>query len=93
MDDYISRAEAVKAAMADASPKRTHDFNAGCARAANNVNAIPAADVRPVVRGKWISDESGCVWCSNCGEEHEWVTYRASFCDNCGADMRREEEL
>ena len=54
----------------------------------NYIQSIPAADVRPVRRGKWIDDGSGCVVCSECGEEHEWYTFRANFCDNCGADMR-----
>lgn len=30
--------------------------------------------------------------CSNCGEEHEWDAYRASFCDTCGAKMDGGEE-
>lgn len=27
-----------------------------------------------------------------CGEEHEWETYRASYCDTCGAKMSWEED-
>ena len=52
------------------------------------VNSTPTADVQPIVRGKWIKDESGVIYCSECGEEHEWIEFRANFCDNCGADMR-----
>lgn len=67
---------------------------ADCAR--NRVHGwlvdAPVVDVRPVVRGKWIEDESGVVICSNCGEEHEWETYRANYCDTCGADMRKETD-
>lgn len=63
----------------------------------NNTIRIPAADVRPVVRGRWI--KKGCyAVCSNCGERKAiaWTTtveelvnvYRLKFCNNCGADMR-----
>ena len=52
------------------------------------LNNFPAADVAPVRRGRWIKDgEDGPVYCSECGEEHEWVDYRATYCDTCGAKM------
>ena len=47
---------------------------------------IPAADVAPVRRGRWI-EEDGIQICSECGEEHEWEDYRAPYCDTCGAKM------
>lgn len=77
------------------------DFNEGLIAAMNAIDSIPAADVRPVVRGKWghrwfCSNMSGYEYacsCSVCGEP----TYRMSllekmpnFCPNCGADMRTE---
>lgn len=52
--------------------------------------AIPAADVAPVRRGRWI-EENGIQICSECGEEHEWEDYRAPYCDTCGARMNKEE--
>jgi len=53
----------------------------------------PAADVRPVARGKWKEDwETGCSECSACGESYLWEDYDGvcewNFCPNCGADMR-----
>ena len=54
------------------------------------LNSIPRADVRPVVRGKWIDHQEG-RWiyakCSECGTVHD---VRSNFCPNCGADMREE---
>lgn len=47
---------------------------------------IDPASLRP--KGEWIVEENGVIVCSNCGEEHEWIDYRASFCEDCGADMR-----
>lgn len=50
--------------------------------------SAPLADVAPVRRGRWIKDgEDGPVYCSECGEEHEWGDYRATYCDTCGAKM------
>lgn len=62
------------------------------------IQCIPAADVRPVVRGHWIgekeAEEMGDIMkaftCSVCGS-CEWdCTESASFnfCPACGADMR-----
>ena len=51
-------------------------------------NSIPAADVRPVKRGKWIAQYSGSHFaqyrCSCCNMACEMVF---NFCPNCGAAM------
>lgn len=54
------------------------------------IKRIPAADVAPVVHGRWL-EEDGIQICSECGEEHEWEDYRAPYCDTCGAKMDKEE--
>ena len=67
--------------------------------------AIPAADVRPVVKGKWedrtVFEAKGCVeelqsaFCPICKRYHTtpfsygFTDYK--FCPNCGADMRGEK--
>ena len=65
------------------------------------IEEIPAADVRPVVRGRWRFEECDgetCVdgWvCSACGcGFHTHVPYFEdfNFCPNCGADMRTGAE-
>ena len=63
------------------------------------VKNCPAADVRPVVRGKWkvsVHKTYYDVSCSVCGinsffqvDEKDSVSY-ANYCPNCGADMREE---
>lgn len=61
------------------------------------IDNSPAADVRPVVRGRWIEKEKDGVWwyaCSACGEHipnGRWgQKWHSTFCPNCGADMREE---
>jgi hypothetical protein len=54
------------------------------------IESIPAADVRPVVRGKWnpnVPPRDLRPRCSVCGELQPQKT---NFCPNCGADMREE---
>ena len=55
------------------------------------VSKIPAADVAPVVHGKWVN---GCQ-CSVCGDRHGPYNSRHrpyyNYCPNCGAKMDDEE--
>lgn len=44
-------------------------------------------DAVPVVHGRWIEEENGVIVCSECGEEHCWDEYRATYCEDCGAKM------
>ena len=59
----------------------------------NMIDSITAADVRPVVHGKWTmdSDRPDTLICTACDHafdvwvwDHKWMHY----CPNCGADMR-----
>lgn len=59
------------------------------------VKNCPAADVRPVARGRWKIQGGGFVKCTSCmtlmfnaDTPHEW-----NFCPNCGADMRGEQDV
>lgn len=88
--DYIGRQQAIVALQDTINDPACPIFVA--AEVEQILSQLPAAEVKPVVRGKWIDDGSGCVVCSECGEEHEWGMFRANFCDNCGADMREEEQ-
>ena len=109
-NEYISRREAIKAR------KRSCDKNClECDFAIEgdswcngevfvvDLLRIPAADVRPVRRGKWIDPTNGDpTYCSVCGEDalfylfdfdsitRNGMTAKSNFCPNCGADMREE---
>lgn len=53
------------------------------------LRAQPAADVAPVVHGKWVICSDGYYpYCSNCREEPKGGT--SKFCPNCGAKMDKE---
>lgn len=58
------------------------------------IKAIPAADVRPVVRGRWVKKHDDvCYWheCSECGvrlPRNYWgFVWESLYCPNCGAKM------
>ena len=48
---------------------------------------LPAADVRPVVRGVWVKN-GWSIRCSICGYDMPFAT--RNFCPNCGARMEEE---
>lgn len=60
------------------------------------INSIPAADVAPVVHGRWEQDADGDWYCTNCDEvvaiceSGRERTYRKPYCPNCGAKMDKE---
>lgn len=84
MDDYIPR-EAAKMAVVEALGKGHSPFNA--------IVMLPAADVAPVVRGKWIPVTNGrggneCNQCHAYAPSHQCgVEYKSNYCPNCGARM------
>ena len=95
MAEYIER----KRVLADISKfiitKSAADFthyeegrDEAIADVLKTIEKLPTADVRPERHGRWIEDEKyGIVICSECGEEHAWEDYRASYCEDCGAKM------
>lgn len=95
MGDYISR-EAAKEELCRDCEACGGDKGA-CAEY-RFIQTLPAADVRPVARGRWIDrDDKYYGWnmwaCSACGEEFVLTEGTPDmneyhFCPNCGADMR-----
>ena len=86
MAGYIEREKAIEAFNDPAVERYYGDV---CPESVIHViEQIPAADVQPVVRGRWITYPymmGNTQYCSLCGENYG-VKY--NFCPNCGADMR-----
>lgn len=64
-----------------------------CVDAITAIREIPAADVAPVVHGRWKENDNfddGFWVCSSCGFVSEATAAHKlyKFCPNCGADMR-----
>ena len=98
MAEYIEREAAIK---------RMEELHFGCKDfhicggvllELNALKAIPAADVRPVVRGKWEKTASNLYdICPICREPFSnrdilGVTQNKNFCPNCGAQMEVEHD-
>ena len=68
--------------------------DSGCIEVREEFNKLPAADVRPVVRGKWMNEEREgfnvfSAECDQCGKR-TLAYFHYNFCPNCGADMRED---
>ena len=84
MDEYIKREAALMKLMQD-----------GCsAKNLQSISDMPAADVAPVVHGRWIHKGNSQVWeCSRCGRginnNPEGIDL---YCYHCGAQMDEKED-
>ena len=74
MDEYIKREAALMKLMQD-----------GCsAKNLQSIADIPAADVEPVRRGRWVDFTNAACMCPVCGAILAAHSY---YCPNCGAKM------
>lgn len=92
MDEYIKREAAITALLNDAQEQ------VGYSRedAADCIRYMDAADVAPVVHGRWVEKEKytfgimyDCSLCENriLDNGHSW-----NYCPNCGAKMDGERK-
>lgn len=96
MSDYILREDAIEAAVegADILDGGYNRYREGFIR--DEIDKVPAADVRENVRGEWIleNEDEYNPWellrCSEC--DIGIFNHRYNFCPYCGADMRGERE-
>lgn len=96
-DEYIRRDDAIKIAerygLANGSVLGRHTGLADCI--ASEISCFPAADVAPVVHGRWLEKKSAVgryFECSNCGaHENKHTAIKGYYCWRCGAKMDKEE--
>ena len=93
MAEYIEREAAIKIAECYGLTRgSTIGRHSGIADAISaQIEALPAADVAPVVHGRWIpfhSTHAGDIqYCSACDIGCTW---KPDYCPNCGARMDGE---
>lgn len=85
MAEYIERRTAIE---------HLNVWRGGCGSAVECILAEPAADVAPVVHGRWEMRPTGMAtdtgpeykaYCTACNEPNK--QYHPPFCPNCGAKM------
>lgn len=91
--EYIDRAS-LGIKCADPSAFINPAYALGWNSAIKVIENAPAADVAPVVHGKWEPTKNDfmgneCFDCSNCGYTQIGRDY--NFCSNCGAKMDEQE--
>lgn len=87
MDEYIKRDDALQVIESCAGWSRPLES------AYEDIQAIPAADVAPVVHGKWENVPGNGVYdtiCTYCGFHLGIRFYPSEYCPNCGAKMDKE---
>lgn len=85
MDEYISRKDAIAKIREEGVYGSGYSNEEREDNVVDMLTSIPAADVRPVVRGKWFQNGYS-IRCSECGYDMPFAV--RNFCPNCGADMR-----
>lgn len=89
MGEYIDRVEYCE--------KHCRCSNEYCDRQSCPIWKAPAADVAPVVHGRWIEKSSPArkryFECSHCGaQENKHTAIKGYYCWRCGAKMDEEDK-
>lgn len=93
MVEYIDREELIRQIICSmtefvGAPDDVQKHDEQCNYAINMIEDAPAADVAPVVHGRWVGYQTPpIICCSNC----DWATgieeKNFQHCPNCGAKM------
>ena len=97
MADCIIREAAIDAIWKPEVRPNALIFDALRRACEEEVKHIPAADVRPVVHGRWIVTDYGDYQLIECDQCHAQMWNHQSelpnYCYECGADMRKAVEI
>ena len=86
--EYIERWHAVDAVLDVYCD--TPDIDLSCEKFEAAILKIPAADVAPVVHGRWLcvdTDTEQFFLCNRCKKKEYW---ESNYCPNCGCKMDLE---
>ena len=97
MAEYISKDSAISIFNAKAEIGVCTPAQPYFAKAAKMIELLPAADVAPVVHGRWVSDKDDILFhCSVCetqvSTDWDYDDLSWNYCPNCGARMDLEEQ-
>ena len=84
MAEYIAREVLLAQLRAMESYNVSPMYRRGYDDCVEAILKAPAADVVPVVHGRWIHHDDGVVTCSECGNAESSDSY---YCRYCGAKM------
>lgn len=87
MAECIERAAAVKVVLRERKPTNSVAQNRMLSIIQHDLLTMRAADVAPVVHGRWIEDESGIIICPECKRGYNLIAKYNHYCPNCGAKM------
>ena len=92
MAEYINRGTAI----AKLTALEVTEPNSTMTDARRVLEDIPAADVAPVVHGRWIEKSAQAIKiyfeCSHCGaQENKHTAIKGYYCWRCGAKMDEKE--
>ena len=99
MAEYIERSAGVSILRAKANMAVLMDAAPYFEKAAQMLEELPAADVAPVVHGRWEMRPTGMAtdtgpeykaYCTICNEPNK--QYQPPFCPHCGAKMDGERK-
>ena len=79
MAEYIEREAAIEAIMSEPPDAHYPQWYA------DKIKVISAADVAPVLHGRWLHRKNGVAYCSEC--KVDTVEAETEYCPNCGAKM------
>lgn len=94
MAEYIEREAAFNAITDLAGKAPTRSAYEAVWKSARALKKIPAADVAPVVHGRWdvVEGRIENAICSKCGRHFQSYCEEYSYCPHCGAKMDGGEE-
>lgn len=89
--EYIEKEVAIRAAQ-----DGVDEWDGGCNKHRNTyiaraINKVTPADVKPVVRGKWIDKGYHEEWTFECSACGGYSPEEYNFCPHCSADMQGEK--